>query len=172
MAIYYHCFDLSFSIVILVSFVIAFVSCANVIPGLLLTVSKKTLTFTMTGRKAFSRPWERDCKRLFEDQNDSTSVLFGDWVVSYLQSHNWRFEKVYKITMILSVLFFILIWIGIALWISYICFFCLLSNCIACFGFDILQFCIICQLYQRWFLVNVKIVRRYYSFANWYLRSV
>lgn len=58
MAIYHHCFDSPFLIIVVVSFVIIFVSSANIIPDLLLMTSKKTLTFTLTSREIFSSPRE------------------------------------------------------------------------------------------------------------------
>lgn len=78
MAIYHHCFDSPFSIAFVVSFVIAFISSANVIPGLLLTASMKVLTFTMTDREVFSKPQGRDCKELLKDWHSPTSNFFRD----------------------------------------------------------------------------------------------
>lgn len=78
MAIYYHYFDLSFLITVIVFFVVVFVSSANVILGLLLITSKKALTFTITSREAFSKPRERDCKGFFEGCYSLTNVFFKD----------------------------------------------------------------------------------------------
>lgn len=78
MAIYYHCFDSSFSIMVVVSFGVAFVLFGNVILCLLLMVSKKPFIFTITDRKIFSKLWKRECKGLFKNWHGPTNVFFRD----------------------------------------------------------------------------------------------
>lgn len=63
---------------VVVSFVVVFVSFANVISGLLLTASKKALTFIMTSREAFYRAQEWDYKGFLKGQHSPTNVFFGD----------------------------------------------------------------------------------------------
>lgn len=115
MAIYHNCFNSLFLIVVIISFIIVFILSENIIPALLLMASKKALTFIMTGKKVFSMPWRQNCKRFFKDWHSLISVFFRDWVISYLYNQNWQVEEIYKIIVVLLILFFILIWIGITL---------------------------------------------------------
>lgn len=75
MAKYYYYFNSLFLIAVVVFFVIAFFLFANVTSGLFFTVLKKAFIFTIIDKKAFSKPWEQNYKRLVKDWHGPTSFF-------------------------------------------------------------------------------------------------